>query len=184
MTAYLDACPVNSDDIHKRFGSKECAEAVMEEKSISVSDVNTCLNDAGRLEEKLMWQKRNRAWSKYAVRINGWRFAGTIEPEGITRAICAAYIKPVPECDALVQPHQSLGVASMSGGMTVSNFLFVLFVIVSGLAFGMYIYKKFFFQRYIQKALREEVMLEVQSQLADYIPLEEMGNNSSSRFKL
>ncbi len=41
------------------------------------------------------------SWSKYAVRINGWRFAGAIEPEGVTRAICAAYVRPLKECEAL-----------------------------------------------------------------------------------
>ena len=54
------------------------------------------------MEEKLKQQKRNLAWSKYAVRINGWRFAGTIEPDGVTRAICAAYVSPIKECEVLL----------------------------------------------------------------------------------
>jgi len=36
-----------------------------------------------------------------------------------------------------------------------------------------------YFEPYVQKTLREEVMLEVQSQLADYVPLE--GNFGNAR---
>ncbi len=60
------------------------------------------------MEDKLKRQKENLAWSKYAVRLNGWRFAGAIEPEGITRAICSAYRTPVKECDYLVKGHAML----------------------------------------------------------------------------
>lgn len=49
----------------------------------------------------------------------------------------------------------------------------LLLMLVVVLTLGLFVYKKFFFAKYIQKALREEVMLEVQSQLADYVQLDE-----------
>lgn len=130
------------------------------------------------MEEKLIEQKRNTAWSKYAVRINGWRFAGAIEPDGITRAICAAYVQPVHECENLVKLHSSLGASA--GGLGLWNFFTMLFMLILGISVSLMIYKRFFLQAHIQKALREEVMLEVQSQLADYVPLEEGANRGGA----
>jgi len=107
------------------------------------------------------------------VRINGWRFAGAIEPDGITRAICAAYVQPVPECDNLVKMHSSLSALGGAGGLGLWSFFQMLFMLIFAITAGLMVYKRFFLQAHIQKALREEVMLEVQSQLADYVPLEE-----------
>ena len=69
--------------------------------------------------DKLKFEKRNTAWSKYAVRINGWRFNGAIEPDSITRAICTAYIKPVAECEQLVTQHNVLQGYFGANGMGV-----------------------------------------------------------------
>merc|ERR1712085_217752 len=134
----------------------------MAARSIDVEKVKTCLVET--MDDKLKQQKNNLAWSKYAVRINGWRFAGSIEPDGITRAICSAYLTPVKECDSLVRAHSKLGELGGGGGLTFSSFVFLIFVALGGVGVGMVVYKKFFFARYIQRALREEVMLEVQSQ--------------------
>ena len=75
------------------------------------------------------------------------------------------------ECDSLIRPHAVLGPGDT--GISLSSFLFLVAVSFAVIILGLFIYKKFFFARYIQKALREEVMLEVQTQLADYVPLEE-----------
>jgi len=175
VTAYMDACKMEASEAEKRFGNEACSNALMVEKGIDSEAVKSCL--VNTMEEKLKQQTKNLAWSKYAVRINGWRFAGAIEPEGITRAICSAYLTPVKECDSLVRAHSKLGELGGGGGLTFSSFVFLIFVALGGVGVGMVVYKKFFFARYIQRALREEVMLEVQSQLADYVPLEERTNS-------
>lgn len=136
------------------------------------------------MDDKLKQQKRNLAWSKYAVRINGWRFAGAIEPDGVTRAICAAYVTPLKECEALTNNKSILSKTLIDEGLSTSNFLFLLVALVLGMLIALMLYKRLFFTKYIQRALREEVMLEVQTQLADYVPLEENRSNrgSPSRF--
>jgi len=170
VTSYMSSCALDAPEAEKRFGSETCSNALMEEKGIDAEAVKSCLISS--MDEKLKAQTKNLAWSKYAVRLNGWRFAGAIEPEGITRAICSAYISPVKECDYLIKPHTKLGELD-GGGLTFTGFLFMIAVALAMVFLGLVIYKKFFFSRYIQKALREEVMLEVQTQLADYVPLEE-----------
>lgn len=65
-------------------------------------------------------------------------------------------------------------------GISTSTFLFLLLGIVVFMVVALMIYKRLFFTKYIQRALREEVMLEVQTQLADYVPLDE-GRQSSAR---
>ncbi|CAD7937680.1 unnamed protein product [Amoebophrya sp. A25] len=176
VTSYLSSCPVHSDDPETRFGEK-CSENLMRSKGIDPEPVRQCMQNT--MDDKLKAQKNNVAWSKYAVRINGWRFAGAIEPDGITRAICSAYVTPVPECDQFIKPHSKLVAGSVvDEGVTMGTFMLLLVILVVSLALGLLVYRKFFFAKYIQRALREEVMLEVQSQLADYIPLEERTRGS------
>lgn len=167
---------MRSDDPETRFGEK-CSENLMRSKGIDPEPVRQCMQNT--MDDKLKAQKNNVAWSKYAVRINGWRFAGAIEPDGITRAICSAYVTPVPECDQFIKPHSKLVAGSVvDEGVTMGTFMLLLVILVVSLALGLLVYRKFFFAKYIQRALREEVMLEVQSQLADYIPLEERTRGS------
>lgn len=39
--------------------------------------------------DKLAKQREDTAWSPRALRINGWRYSGTLDPDLVTRAICA-----------------------------------------------------------------------------------------------
>ena len=88
--------------------------------------------------------------------------------------MCAAYTPPVPsECDTLLTPHKVLGAQGGEGDLSTYDFVKLLCLFVASVGVVLYCFKRIFFQRFIHKALREEVMLEVQSQLADYVPLDE-----------
>lgn len=166
----LSTCQVHSTDAATRFGQDKCHEDLMLAKSIDVDEVNKCM--ISTQDEKLEEQRKNLAWSQYAVRINGWRYAGHVEADGVTRAICSAYTDPVAECEDIVKAHEKFSGGS-SDGIGFFDFIKLFVLFSGGLGMVLFLFKRLFFTTYIHKALREEVMLEVQSQLADYIPLEE-----------
>ncbi|KAF4656096.1 Vacuolar-sorting receptor [Perkinsus chesapeaki] len=166
-SSFLDECPaVMSHDQwkkkaeDKRFGDK-CAERVMNKLGIDVPKVNACMTDNTSRKTILNAQVQTKAWSPSAIRINGWRYAGDLEADPIIRAICSAFTDPPAACGKYQSPD-----IIYQGGVTFGTVVLILLGIIGGLGIGMLIYKKFI-TRSLQAQLREEVMLEVKSQMAE-----------------
>merc|ERR1711871_1325962 len=69
------------------------------EEVLSSAQVNTVKScEVTTSKQKLDQHRSNRAWSPRAIRINGWRYAGPVEAETITRAICSGYIEKPARC--------------------------------------------------------------------------------------
>ncbi|KAF4665980.1 Vacuolar-sorting receptor [Perkinsus olseni] len=169
--AFLNECPASmthdewkntAED--KRFGDL-CAERVMKKLGIDVTTVDKCMKDDITKRSILNAQVQTKAWSPSAIRINGWRYAGDLEADPIRRAICSAFTDPPSACSKYLSPD-----IIYQGGVTFGTVVLILLGILAGLGIGMLIYKKFI-TRSLQAQLREEVMLEVKSQMAEYTPL-------------
>jgi len=159
-------CPLDAANPQDRFGY-DCSKRLMGKVGVDVARVEDCVrvNTTRYLEE----QARNPAWSPRAMRINGWRYSGVLDPDLVTRAICSGFIKRPAECEELLkprdpmQPYEAPAPAGVSYG---EMFLWILIVMVGlGIAFQVY---KTFLKRELQRTLREEVMLEVQQQMGEY----------------
>lgn len=156
----LERCPLET------FG-EECSKALMTELGIDYARISTCV--ATSLESKLEKEREHSAWSPRALRINGWRYSGILEPDLVTRAICSGFIVQPKECSDLIKPRdpfehynptQSEGI---SFGTLIAWLLGTLVV-----AFAALLLYKRFLKKEMRATLREEVMLEVQAQMGEY----------------
>lgn len=173
-----DRCPIESLDergrelpADKRFG-KACSEKLMKQVGIDAAIISECVekNQIRMLEE----QKDFQAWSPRALRINGWRYSGVLDPDLVVRAICAGFIHEPWECDKIIRPRNPFseyhGAPTAPPGVRWSTFLSVLIVLVSITAVGALLYKRHL-KKDVRTVLREEVMLEVQAQMGEYSKL-------------
>lgn len=186
---FYEAChPSMNGDVSSFTDS--CAEKVMAEIGINQADVDWCLSnmkppkcrDSGSTNQPecaasfhlLEDQAAHQAWSPHALRINGWRYSGPLEASVVLKTICQGFSSVPSICyDIHVIGHHDF--RGISVGM--AWFLVVSMLITVGVAFWLY-------RRNLTKSLRtlmrEEVMLEVRSQMADYAMLaagdEEGGN--------
>eukprot|EP00439_Symbiodinium_sp_Y106_P023299 s5158_g2.t2 len=178
VSKYLDECPAtgSGDDPLHTFGEK-CSERLMHQVGLDVEKVEECIRNTK--EDKLAYQRENSAWSSDALRINGWRYSGTMDADLVTKAICAGFISTPEPCTRLTTPANPFnldGVVQPPVASGVSNSqVMEVFIVLALVAVGfMYFYKRSM-TRNIHTALREEVMLEVQSQMAQYKQLGEVG---------
>lgn len=166
-----EACPMETTSTRPddRFGT-ECSEKLMSKLRIDVSEINHCIID--NKEKFLRQQREETAWSPHALRINGWRYSGTMDADLVTRALCSGFIEQPSECKRLVEPtnpfkafhpHQAVATDGVSIGTLISA-LFVVAILAVG---ALFFYKKSL-TKSIHTALREEVMLEVQTQMESY----------------
>merc|ERR1711963_1223769 len=99
---FQERCPITADDAvedSKRFGSI-CSYTLMREVGLSeqeVKNVEDCA-DINTNTKELENQKSHTAWSPRALRINGWRYSGILDPELVATAVCAGFSKEPPEC--------------------------------------------------------------------------------------
>eukprot|EP00747_Dinoflagellata_sp_TGD_P030978 gnl/TRDRNA2_/TRDRNA2_134988_c0_seq1.p1 gnl/TRDRNA2_/TRDRNA2_134988_c0~~gnl/TRDRNA2_/TRDRNA2_134988_c0_seq1.p1 ORF type:complete len:493 (+),score=110.27 gnl/TRDRNA2_/TRDRNA2_134988_c0_seq1:52-1479(+) len=160
----LEFCPLDAKEPSKRFG-KECSHRLMEKVGIDVSKVEACFR--GTKDDKLRSEKENIAWSPRALRINGWRYSGTLDSDLVTRALCAGFVKKPDACNNLVQPRNPFIEEHIEQGFSFGSFVLTM-VIIAGLGLcALLIYKRSL-TSHIHKTLREEVMLEVQAQMGTY----------------
>merc|ERR1711920_629980 len=100
----------------------------------------------------------NTAWSPRALRINGWRYSGILDPDLVTRAVCAGFISQPKECKDLIatrDPFKSYfeqPLTPPSEGVSFGNFMFTLAVMVLLTILGLCMYK-----RYLQKEMRAQI---------------------------
>merc|ERR1712157_35923 len=64
------------------------------------------------------------AWSPQALRINGWRYSGPLDPETVLKAVCSGYDKPPQECSELLSGFAALHRTRLGdGGIAYGTFI-------------------------------------------------------------
>jgi len=104
------------------------------------------------------------------MRINGWRYSGPLDPETVLKAVCSGYEKPPLECSELLS-----GFAVQFSSLSLSTFLWTTMAMM-GCMMSMFLLYRQHMTKSLRTVLREEVMLEVQTQMADYTEMTELGN--------
>lgn len=172
VVKFAEQCLVDALDKKTRFGL-ECSERIMKSVGLDVKEVGECA--ANEKLSLLDTERENKAWSPRALRINGWRYTGMMDADLVTRAICSGFSKQPQECVDLRQPRNpfekygGVNVSAMTsrgsdGGF--STFMFGLSVVILACVSGI-MYKRSL-RSSLHRAVREEVMLEVQTQMAQY----------------
>jgi len=170
ISQYIKECPISGNVPSYKFG-KECSERIMRHVGVDPSAIQKCVEDRG--PTLLQENKDNKAWNAIALRINGQRFNGNPDARLVSRAVCASFLEPPPECTSLSKGGEQSGVS----GMTVATLMFLL---LSLIGIGLY-----FHHRYIRKtvrdSLREEVMFEVKTQMQDYHQMDDGDKHRDAR---
>lgn len=170
VVRFFKYCPLKTQS--KRFGYA-CSAEVMQALGIPVDQVQRCVSEnfAEFLEQQLI----EVAWSPQALRLNGWRYSGPLDPETVLKAVCSGYATPPGECSQMLNNRR---------GQSEWGFGFFTMLMITGAVVGVLAIAFAFYKRHVtmqmRKALREEVMLEVQTQMADYMPMEDKGDRGSS----
>ena len=173
--------------------SDMCAESVMKDVGIDASAVNWCLvnmkppvcrDSSVRKPEcspsfhLLQDQAAHQAWSPHALRINGWRYSGPLEASVVLKTLCQGFSNVPDICNEVPILHPN-AYTGLSTGMT----WFLGISLLSVVCLTFYVYRRNL-KHTLRSVMREEVMLEVRSQMADYAMLaedEEIGNRMGSR---
>eukprot|EP00419_Tripos_fusus_P022286 CAMPEP_0172715076 /NCGR_PEP_ID=MMETSP1074-20121228/67335_1 /TAXON_ID=2916 /ORGANISM="Ceratium fusus, Strain PA161109" /LENGTH=456 /DNA_ID=CAMNT_0013539613 /DNA_START=6 /DNA_END=1376 /DNA_ORIENTATION=+ len=155
----LERCPLD------KFG-EECSKALMQEVGVDYAKISSCVDQT--LDAKLEYEREHSAWSPRALRINGWRYSGILEPDLVTRAICSGFSVQPKECSDLIKPRDPfVPFAAQQEGVSFGTLLaWLLGTLV--LAFVALLVYKRFLKKEMRATLREEVMLEVQAQMGEY----------------
>mmetsp|Transcript_106397 Transcript_106397/g.211375 ORF Transcript_106397/g.211375 Transcript_106397/m.211375 type:complete len:287 (+) Transcript_106397:2-862(+) len=168
---FADECPSRSGSGDHILG-EDCSRRVMAEVGISVDDVEKCAHD--HRITILRDQIKYVAWSPLALRINGWRYSGPLDPETVLKAVCSGYVEPPVECSELLS-----GFAARfrwgPGTISLTTFLWTTMAMM-GCMMAMFLLYRQHMTKSVRTLLREEVMLEVQTQMADYTEMSELGN--------
>jgi len=166
VEAFQDSCPLDAADVDKRFG-KACSENLMRRFSIDVDTVKRCVRQES--DTKLRQETENIAWSPRALRINGWRYSGSLDADLVTRAVCAGFVKQPDACASLVEPVDPFknDKPPEPEGVGLGTFVMALLLVAAVTLAGLLLYKRSL-TRHIHTTLREEVMLEVQAQMDTY----------------
>jgi len=156
-------CPLEGTSAENQFGAT-CSEKLMDSVSIDKTLVAKCVAESS--EKKLKAERENVAWSDNALRINGWRYRGTLDAELVTRAICAGFVKKPDICQHIVTPANVFREVKTTG-ISVGVFFIVVLIIGFVVLATMLFYKRSL-TKHMRTTFREEVMLEVRSQMDAY----------------
>merc|ERR1712137_428119 len=156
-------CPLKGSSVEKQFGAA-CSEKLMDRLSIDKTLVAKCVADSQ--EKKLKAERGNTAWSDNALRINGWRYSGTLDAELVTRAICAGFVQKPDICQHIVTPANVFREVKTTG-ISIGVFFTVMLIIGFVILAAMFFYKRSLTKQ-MHTTFREEVMLEVRSQMDAY----------------
>ncbi|CAD7960941.1 unnamed protein product [Amoebophrya sp. A25] len=153
--------------------TKSCSERTMAKHGIDKSQIEQCTQNEWKT--LLSHEIRNHAWSPLALRINGWRYSGPIETSLVMRAVCGGYLNRPQQCADFAELVKYQASASGDGlAITLPRLGILLCVVLVLFAVLFRVYKRYLTSS-VRHALREEVMLEVRSQMADYAPLDDGG---------
>merc|ERR1719296_131280 len=165
-----EACPLEGSSPEKRFGLA-CSVKLMQKVGIDQSLVDACV--IANTTRYLKRERDNQAWSPRAMRINGWRYSGMLDADLIARAICSGFVEQPQSC-SLLKPRDHTAAFKTVEGYSAKQMILMLPGVAGISAVLMPAYKRSMTHR-MRQTLREEVMLEVQSQLGDYRKMAEGG---------
>jgi len=165
---FAQKCPVDASKGGLQFG-KECSEKLMEELGIDISQVQNCVatSSNAKLESELV----NKAWSPRALRVNGWRYSGLLEADLVTKAVCSGFVDQPEECKSLLAPPEQSSNMEVGSGISARVMMLSAAALVSASFCAMMLYRRSLEQK-IRLQIREDVMLEVTDQLAQYCKME------------
>lgn len=174
VVQFFRQCSLKGSRADNRFGFK-CSTAVMNSVDISQDMVQKCVS--ANFASFLEMQIQEVAWSPQALRLNGWRYSGPLDPETVLKAVCSGYAVRPQECKQLLSSYSG---QPMSWSLAGPGFSLLIGTCVLVLCIGVIIsgYKRYVTMT-MRKALREEVMLEVQTQMADYVSMEDKGEQGA-----
>lgn len=175
---FFESCHPSRNSVSPLTDS--CSESIMKNLGIKTDDVNWCMSsqkppvcrdltvrkpECASSFHLLQDQAAHPGWSAHALRLNGWRYSGPLEASVVLKTVCQGFSSVPDVCN------QVPGVVSYQGlSVGMAWFLAVCMLAVTALTF--YVYRRNL-NKTIRTALREEVMLEVRSQMADYAMLAE-----------
>jgi len=160
---FADECPVGGSG-DTRFGA-HCAQRIMQQIGLDVKKVEECMT--ATKDRKLKEERENTAWSPRALRINGWRYSGMMDADLVTRAVCSGFITAPSECKDLLSTPQTFRGMAVQTGVTRSLVLGSL-LSIAALFFCIVRVYRGYLQKTMSMDVREQVMLEVQSQISQY----------------
>ena len=184
VSEFFESCHPSRNGATNPFSDK-CAEDTMKRIGITsskISDVNWCIanmkppacrdSSVKRPEcasgfHLLQDQAAHQAWSPHALRINGWRYSGPLEASVVLKTLCQGF-KNVPDVCGEVAVIGHNQYAGLSTGMA----WFLALSMLSVMALAFFAYRRNL-KNTLRSVMREEVMLEVRSQMADYAMLAE-----------
>jgi len=166
---FLDRCSLDGSGPQDKFGD-DCSEKLMSEVGIDVQKINTCM--ATTSTKKLKKEREYPAWSPRALRINGWRYSGILDPDLVTRAICSGFIHQPKECKDMIRPRNPFKpyTGATAEGVSFSTLMGWLGGTLLVAFSSLMLYKRYL-KKEMRTTLREEVMLEVQAQMGNYSKL-------------
>lgn len=166
---FEDACPLAGDHPLARFGT-ECSEKLMKKIGLDVDKVRQCV--VSTQNDKLRKERDNTAWSPRALRINGWKYTGMMDADLVTRAVCAGFTSKPKECQDLIAPRNPFEKypGFVKSGISVSTFIGGLVSLTVLLCLALLCCRRTI-KLNMEQSIREEVMLEVQTQMASYSKL-------------
>lgn len=188
ISTFYENCHPGSTQTRETF-TAQCAQDAMHSVGIDVSSVNWCMENyqppecranptvASCKENLVVREASHRAWSPHAVRINGWRYSGPLEPNAVARQICSAFLKWPSECEDAVNDK----VPTVGGGGVSFLTVIILFLLLTSVMAVILIAYRQLMRKNIYRSLREEVMLEVRAQMQDYTMLVEQGDAAPPR---
>jgi len=176
VVRFADECPGRGGSGDSILG-ESCSRRVMAKIGVSPDDVQRCARD-NRIQ-LLRDQIKYVAWSPLALRINGWRYSGPLDPETVLKAVCSGYVEPPLECSELLS-----GFAAQfrwgPGVVSLSAFLWTTLAMMGCMVVLFLLYRQQM-TKSVRTVLREEVMLEVQAQMADYTEMTELSNQQQGQ---
>lgn len=95
---------------------KACSDKILRQLSNTEVQIKVRKCEQGQVGLKLLDdEKKNRAWSTLALRINDVRFSGRLEVAGVTSAICAGFADPIPNaCHSLAAKFEKEKLAKLT----------------------------------------------------------------------
>jgi hypothetical protein len=182
ITEAYEAChPARVSD-PAEYLTDSCSSKVMKKLGINEDAVNWCMENvkppvckSGFVQRPecsnsfnlLSDQAAHQAWSPHALRINGWRYSGPLEASVVLKTICQGFSSVPDVCHHI----PTLG-GSMYQGLSAGMAWFLGLSLLGLVVVAFLVYRRNL-QKTLRSVLREEVMLEVRSQMADYAMLAE-----------
>jgi hypothetical protein len=166
-------CPVHGRRPENRFGSK-CNSRLLKSLGSETSAVDSCMQ--ANLDEYLTHEVVDTAWSAEALRVNGWRYSGPLDPETVLKAICHGFIETPSQCVELLSGYGPMVFPSF---VSFSTFVLSILFLVSFPVCACHGYKQLL-RISMRTTLRQEIAREVETQMADYAPLSQDCNRQSA----